>query len=107
MDLTHLKWKETRHRGIALSFLRVDEATGDATVYIRMEPGCSYPAHRHRGPEHVLVLKGAYEDERGRHEAGDYVYYEDGSVHHPRCPDDSETCVLFAIANEGIERVDA
>jgi anti-sigma factor ChrR (cupin superfamily) len=106
LDLTRIPWRATRHRGIHLHFLRRDAATGDATVLIRMEPGCHYPAHRHRGVEEVFVLQGGYRDARGLHRAGDYVLSEAGSAHTPTAlTDPAEDCVLLAVAHGGIELV--
>ena len=106
LDLTLIPWRATRHRGIHLHFLRRDAATGDATVLIRMEPGCPYPAHRHRGAEEVFVLQGGYRDARGLHRAGDYVLNEAGSAHSPTAlTDPAEDCVMLAVALGGIELV--
>jgi len=107
LDLAAIPWKATRHRGVFLHFLHSDSRSGQATVLIRMEPGAAYPGHRHLGDEELLILQGGYEDERGRHREGDYVRYEKGSVHHPRCPADSrEACVFFAVAHEGIQTIE-
>jgi anti-sigma factor ChrR (cupin superfamily) len=103
-DWQRQEWKATRYPGVEIAFLESDRESGYAAVLIRMAPGASYPAHRHRGSEELFVLEGAYEDEAGRYEAGRFVRYEDGSVHHPRCPAEEEgPCVFFAISREGIE----
>ena len=104
LDLSSIPWRATRHRGIHLHTLRRDERTGDATVLIRMEPGCSYPAHRHRGLEEVFILQGGYRDQKGEHRAGDYVLNDTGSAHHPTAlTDTGEDCVMLAVAHGGIE----
>ena len=104
LDLTRIPWRATRHEGIYLHLLRRDEATGDATVLIRMLPGCSYPAHRHNGAEEVFVLQGGYRDARGEHRAGDYVVNDAGSAHHPIALEDpAEDCIMLAFAHAGIE----
>jgi anti-sigma factor ChrR (cupin superfamily) len=106
LDLTLIPWRATRHEGIRLHFLRRDEATGDATVLIRMEPGCSYPTHRHNGVEEVFILQGGYRDARGTHRAGDYVLNEAGSAHNPTAlTDPDEDCIMLAVAHGGIELV--
>ena len=103
---TTIEWRPTRHRGIHLRVLRRDERSGDATVLIRMEPGCSYPAHRHRGLEEVFILQGGYTDDRGPHRAGDYILNEPGSAHHPTALEDTgEDCIMLAITHGGIEIV--
>ena len=86
-----------------IHFLDSDRLRGYAAVLIRMEPGSRYPGHRHSGPEELLVLEGAFEDENGRYEAGDFVRHATGTSHHPYCPVGGERCSFFAIAREGIE----
>ena len=104
LDSSKIPWRATRHKGVHLHFLRRDEATGDATVLIRMKPGCSYPAHRHVGVEEVFILQGGYRDSRGTHRAGDYVLNDAGSAHYPTALEDSdEDCVMLAVAHSGIE----
>ncbi|MGB8508328.1 MAG: cupin domain-containing protein [Pyrinomonadaceae bacterium] len=104
LDLSHIQWHATRHRGVHLHVLRRDEATGDTTALIRMESGCAYPAHRHLGVEEVFILQGGYRDGAGVHRAGDYVLNEADSTHHPIALDDSrEDCIMLAVAHGGIE----
>ncbi len=86
--------------------MRRDEQTGDGTVFIRMQHGCGYPAHRHVGAEEVLILQGGYRDRTGEHHAGEYLVYEGGSIHHPIALDGTEDCILFAAAHGGIELKD-
>lgn len=103
LDFEQINWHATRHQGIFIHTLRRDEQTGDATVLIRMQPGCAYPAHQHNGIEEVFILQGGYEDSRGRHVAGDYVINEAGSAHLPVALEGSEDCIMFAVAHGGIE----
>jgi putative transcriptional regulator len=104
LDLSHIDWRETRCEGVALKVLRHDEETKDATVLIRMRPGCSYPAHRHTGLEEVFILQGGYRDGKGVHRAGDYVLNDAGSAHRPTALED-EDCVMLAVAHSGIELI--
>lgn len=105
MELTEIPWQPTRYPGIAIWFYSSDRATGRALVLIRMEPGCGYPRHRHRGEEHLLVVQGGYRDDRGEHRAGTFARYEDGSEHAPVALDGpgAGPCVLLALAHEGIK----
>ena len=102
IDLDAVPFKPTQHPGVAIHFYRSDRQTGQATVMIRMEPGASYPGHRHDGPEELLVLQGGFRDERGTWRAGDYARFEAGSTHRPTALEDGPPCVFFAIAQEGI-----
>jgi anti-sigma factor ChrR (cupin superfamily) len=104
LDLSSIEWRATRHEGIFIHYLRRDEQAGDATVFIRMRPGCGYPAHRHLGIEEVLILQGGYRDQKGEHRAGDYIVNEAGSAHHPIALDGTEDCIMLAITHGGIEK---
>jgi putative transcriptional regulator len=101
-DLNSINWQATRYGGIFVNILRRDEKNGDATVLIRMEPGCMYPAHRHSGLEEVFILQGGYRDARGQVRAGDYVINDAGSTHAPIALE-GEDCIMLAIAHGGIE----
>ncbi len=123
-DARGLDWRPTRERGVSWIPLHLEAASGghkaagepaDATVLIRMDPGCGYPTHRHVGIEEVLVLSGGYQDELGTWRAGAYVRYPSGSRHTPVALGDAQrpsgpdnpACVLFACARGGVELQDA
>ena len=101
-DLNSLTWQATGYKGIFVNILRRDEQSSDATVLIRMQPGCSYPAHRHAGIEEAFILQGGYRDTRGQVRAGEYVINEAASSHTPIALE-GEDCIMLAIAHGGIE----
>ncbi len=103
MDFESIPFKETNHDGVWIHFLYSNRETGHTAVLIKMAPRCSYPRHRHKGAEELFILQGGYRDERGEYRAGEYVRYEDGSVHHPVALEGDEDCVFFAISQEGID----
>jgi len=102
LDVDAIPWRWTRHEGIGIHVLRQDEATGDAAVLVRMEPGKGYPPHRHVGDEEVFVVQGGYRDAAGTHREGEFVRNPAGSVHAPVALE-GEACVLFSVAHGGIE----
>jgi len=104
VDLTAIPWRTTRYPGVTVHFYASDERSGRVLALIRMDPGCGYPRHRHRGSEEVLVLQGGYHDEQGDYRAGHFVRHEDGSSHSPIAVDGhgAVPCVLLALAHEGI-----
>jgi anti-sigma factor ChrR (cupin superfamily) len=51
-------WQAHSLPGIRLKILSVDEATGVATLLVMADPGTTYPAHHHSGPEGCYVLEG-------------------------------------------------
>ena len=125
-----IAWRETQSPGVAWFLVAAEDpdpappgaaeeadgvqqpaAARGATVLIRMEPGCGYPAHRHLDVEEVWVLAGGYRDERGTYRSGEYVRYPAGSAHHPVALGDRDqpigaanpVCLLLASARGGIE----
>lgn len=102
VDLNSITWQSTRHKGVFVNILRRDQQTNDATILIRMEQGCGYPAHRHVGLEEVFILQGGYRDGRGEHCAGEYILNDAGSAHAPLALD-GEDCIMLAVAHGDIE----
>lgn len=103
-NVSTIDWQSTRYEGIFVNILRRDPNSGDATVLIRMEPGCAYPAHRHLGIEEVFVIQGGYRDSEGEHHSGDYVISSAGSAHHPVALERVD-CIMLAFAHGGIELI--
>jgi anti-sigma factor ChrR (cupin superfamily) len=123
LDLEQLSWRETARPGVSWILISPSweelrartegEPDGghEVVALIRMQPGCGYPAHRHLGPEEVLVLQGGYTDAEGEHRAGTWIRYSAGSWHAPVALGDPEApegegnlaCVLFATARGGVE----
>ncbi|MBK8097041.1 MAG: cupin domain-containing protein [Planctomycetes bacterium] len=105
MDLEAIPWRTTRWPGVRIWFYASDRVSNRTVALIAMAPGCGYPRHKHHGTEEVLVLQGGYRDELGEHRAGSHVRYDDRSEHTPvaLAGPTATTCVLFAVAHEGIE----
>ncbi len=123
--LDRLEWHETARPGVSWILISPswevfrsrqanstpEHGSTEVVALIRMAPGCGYPAHRHLGPEEVLVLQGGYSDAEGSHSAGTWLRYPAGSDHaplalgDPQSPEGPENpaCVLFATARGGIE----
>jgi anti-sigma factor ChrR (cupin superfamily) len=69
---------------------------------LSFEPGVSFPKHRHRGEEQLLVLEGAFVDTLGvTVRAGDACCMAPQSEHALRILDEGR-CVA-AVAERGIE----
>ena len=52
------KWRPAPFPGVSVKTLFFDRETAMATNLVRMEPGASYPPHRHTAVEQCLVLEG-------------------------------------------------
>ena len=104
MALEGLAWKaEPNHPGVSFHWLRRDATNGTATVLVKIQPGAAFGTHLHRGGEDCLVLQGGFRDRRGEYRAGDFVYYEPGSIHHDLRALEGEDCILFVVAHGGAE----
>lgn len=73
-------WSSLRE-GVRFRLLFQDPESGYRVGLIRYEPGASVPLHRHAGDEHLYVLSGSQQDERGLYPAGSYIYNPEGSEH--------------------------
>lgn len=84
--------------GLSLKLLSQLADPGERLYMIRAAGGVSLPEHGHNGPERLTVLSGAFDDDTGRHGAGDLVESWPGQTHTPvACP--GEPCVCLAVTD--------
>jgi anti-sigma factor ChrR (cupin superfamily) len=88
-----LAWQAFRP-GVEIVRIYGGDGDGPAAALLRYAPGASVPPHEHTGHEHVYVLAGAQEDERGRYPAGAFVVNPPGSAHAVRSP---EGCLALVV----------
>jgi hypothetical protein len=70
--------------------------------FVRIEPGCTFPWHMHRGEEVSVLLHGTLRDNAGKvWQAGDEIVQHQGSEHDLTAGDDG--AVYVARAMDGIE----
>jgi anti-sigma-K factor RskA len=53
------EWVQTPVPGVRMKMLALDRARNRVTMLVRGEPGATYPAHRHTGPEECYVIRGS------------------------------------------------
>jgi anti-sigma factor ChrR (cupin superfamily) len=53
-----LNWQPHRHPGFEIAHLHTDPDRREATAFMRAVAGARFPAHRHGGPEEILMLQG-------------------------------------------------
>jgi len=80
--------------GVESAWIYGRDGSGPAAALLRYAPGASIPGHRHGGYEHILVLDGAQQDERGRYPKGTLIVNEPGTEHHVSSP---EGCLVLVI----------
>lgn len=92
-SLADADWKPFRP-GIDAVTIYEDGTHGAAAMLLRYAPGASAPAHVHEGFEHIFILMGSQDDERGHHPAGSLLIHPPGSEHRVRS---DEGCIVLAI----------
>jgi quercetin dioxygenase-like cupin family protein len=75
------KWQAVGVSGIWAKILFGDVERNSVTSLIRMDPGTSYPSHRHGGPEEIFLLSGEITLQGKLMKPGDYCHAEPGSIH--------------------------
>ncbi|MBX6319573.1 cupin domain-containing protein [Pigmentiphaga sp.] len=98
-----LEWGVLRP-GVAVAWLYREPNGGPAAAYLRYEPGASVPLHRHPGLEHILVLEGEQQDERGVYPAGTLVVNPPGTQHSVQS---SKGCLALLVWNRPVEMLEA
>jgi anti-sigma factor ChrR (cupin superfamily) len=88
-----LTWKPL-HPGIEIHRIYDAGAGGPSAAFLRYAPGATLARHRHAGLEHIFVLAGSQQDERGRYQAGALVVNPPGSAHNVSSP---EGCIVLVL----------
>jgi putative transcriptional regulator len=91
------RWWRLGLGGARMTELAHDAESGVRLLVGQMPPGLRFPRHLHLGFEHVVVLAGGYDDERGEFVAGDFGVYEPGSEHGPETLDGDSCWILFRL----------
>ncbi|ANL65517.1 ChrR family anti-sigma factor protein [Rhizobium phaseoli] len=63
-----------------------------------IRPGRALPAHTHKGMELILILDGAFNDERGHFGPGD-ISIADETVEHRPVAERDRPCIAFAVSD--------
>ena len=78
-----VKWKSYGVPGVSFGKLYIDKKKREMTCLMRLEPGGTFPKHRHAASEEVLVLEGDLIVEGEICHQGDYIRSVPGSTHSP------------------------
>lgn len=79
----NVKWRPYSVPGIAIGKLYIDKEKRQITCLMRLEPGVTFPLHRHADSEEVFVLEGDLIVEGEVCHQGDYIRSVPGSTHSP------------------------
>ncbi|MCC3437530.1 MAG: cupin domain-containing protein [Oscillatoriales cyanobacterium] len=78
-----VKWRPYSVPGISIGKLYLDKKKREITCLMRLEPGVTFPLHRHADSEEVFVLEGDLTVEGEVCYQGDYIRSVPGSIHSP------------------------
>jgi anti-sigma factor ChrR (cupin superfamily) len=94
------EWLQTPLPGVRMKILAIDRARDRVTMLLRGEPGASYPAHRHTGPEECYVIRGSVIIEGQVLRAGDFHHAEGDSDHGEIRTNEGVEVLLVAAASD-------
>ncbi len=95
-------WVEPGIPGVRLlHFEGGASAAGADCGLVEVQPGVTFPAHRHHGDEWCLYLQGSGQDSSGQvYQPGDFVHHGEGS-HHSFTALDGESFVFAVVLHGG------
>jgi len=79
IDTTRPSWQPGAVAGA--SVMPLYERASERVRLVRLAPGTRLEPQEQSGGEEILVLEGAFEDERGRHPRGTWLRYPPGHTH--------------------------
>jgi anti-sigma factor ChrR (cupin superfamily) len=94
------EWVQTPVPGVRMKILALDKARDRVTMLVRGDPGATYPAHRHTGPEECYVIRGSLVVEGQLLRAGDFHHAEGESDHGELHTDEGVEVLLVAAASD-------
>jgi quercetin dioxygenase-like cupin family protein len=94
------EWVQTPLPGVRMKILALDRARNRVTMLVRGEPGATYPAHRHTGPEECYVIRGSVVVEGQLLRAGDFHHAESDSDHQELHTEEGVEVLLVAAASD-------
>ena len=102
-DYRDLEWKKLSSQ-VRVSRLRTGDIDNEFALY-HINAGASIPKHTHKGTELTLVLEGAFSDEEGRYEAGDFVMRDAEQQHTPTATQERD-CICIGVLDAPIQFTD-
>lgn len=93
INFNDVQWQGFRE-GVFIYPLYSSNTSEATSALLKYEPGAAVPEHMHTGYEHLIILSGSQQDERGIYHKGDFIVNKPNSTHWVKSP---EGCVVLAI----------
>jgi len=100
-------WETTSCPGVSVRQLSLDAAARQCTMMVRMEPGSSYPPHRHGGAEECFVVAGDLHVGEEVLTTGDFQRAEEGSIHGVQSTEGGCTLLIVSSLDDELLPADA
>lgn len=97
------EWVNPGIPGVSFKTLFADHTSGYLTTLVRMDPGASYPVHRHAGYEECFMLEGEVSSGELQLFAGDYQRLAGGTMH--QALHTKTGCLFLVVASEHNELI--
>ena len=99
MEFSTIPWQEFRE-GVSIFPIYNSESSMASSALLRYTAGAAVPRHEHTGYEHIFVLEGSQEDERGVYLKGDLIVNKPQTNHWVKS---SNGCVVLAIWEKPVQ----
>ena len=100
MSAVDTDWEATDSDGFWVKKLYEDDARGEQTWLMRIDPGAYSPPHAHEVFEQVYVLEGSFYDDDRLVRAGEFCARSPGAVH-SAASDEGATILVFRVHEQG------
>ena len=98
MSAVDTDWQATGSDGFWVKKLYEDEARGERTWLMRIDPGAYSPPHAHEEFEQVYVLGGSFYDDDRLVRAGEFCARSPGAVHSAASDEGATMLVIYTRA---------
>jgi putative transcriptional regulator len=94
-DYSNVNWQSIAGK-IDRAEMTIDDADNQIEI-LRFARNAKIPQHTHKGNEYTVILEGAYSDEMGDFQVGDFIHLN--GDHHHRPVAGKEGCVCIAVTD--------
>lgn len=77
------RWRRIPFSTARFTVVEHDQEASTTLLMVHIGPDRMFPRHEHLGYEDVVVLEGAYRDQKGLFSQGDFQLNEPGTMHRP------------------------
>ncbi len=88
-------WQDCGAEGFWIKPLYEDEASGQRTWLMRVDPGATAPFHTHEETEQIFVIEGSFYDHENTYQVGDFAIRAPGVSHSAGSKDGAVLLLIY------------